>query len=157
MTQPTTYDDLFAIDGMTDREAQTIAAVLPYLPDDERIVAFDPTRYFPPDGNPTSDADKVDRFTQYHRPIIPDGRWYRAARKESLHDGHVFLKPTPHGGNFMRFRVADVTIIEPSDQTDYRFDDAPNATLTDFGITSPYFDTVPTDDDRFDRYPRIPA
>lgn len=164
---PTTYEDLrHAV--RTDREALTLAAVLPNLPEDERIV--DVRGYYDKHVDDVfyeSDADAIDALRRYENPIVPGSDLYRVRLKwaggDRDDDGSWFegVEPVPHGRKTYAIDYRDLVEFVSVDAEDADYDDAPYHTLTDFGFPSPYFRpparTVDGGDEVFGRRPHLPV
>jgi len=160
---PKTYDDLYDA-GLSERDALTLAVVLPNLPSNERIIDLrgnsstyaGKTRTF----WETDEAERTE-FTKRATPIVPGSSLYRVApvlrEKLDRDDEFVGYYPRPHGRRTYHIDRWDVVEFVPVDADDYEFADHPQATLDDFGGPSPHFNPWYANRDAFDRDPHLPV
>lgn len=160
---PTTYDDLYA-EGMTEREALTVAVVLPNLPKGERIIALrpfggeEPCFGFPGAEWWETDEDTIDEFKRRTTPIVPGSNLYRVTvDHEKKYGDEVAVTPVPHGWRTFAIDPYDFDEYVPVAAEEYEFDDHDQTTLTDFGAPSPLFNPHFANRDAFERDPKLPV
>lgn len=161
---PTTYEDL-RNSVRTDREALTLAAVLPNLPEDDRIIDLRGyTDKYTGTVRYETDDDIIDDFVRHETPIVPGTDLYRvriATGGIGLDDDtYRGVEPVPHGRRMYGITRTDFSEFVPVDVEDAEYEDAPYHTLTDFGFPSPYFRPPARTidgDEVFERKPRLPV
>lgn len=163
---PTTFDDLRNA-VRTDREALTLAVVLPNLPEDERIV--DLRGYYDKYADDVffeSDDRAIEDLRRYETPVVPGSDLYRVRLKwvggDRDDDGSWFegIEPVPHGRRTYAIDYRDLVEFVSVDAEDAEYEDAPYHTLSDFGTGSPYFRPPARRADGgevFDRRPHLPV
>lgn len=157
---PTTYDDLRNA-VRTEREALTLAAVLPNLYENECVI--DIRGYTDPAGRTwfETDEDVLAELRRRETPVVPRSDLYRVhiltyADDNSKEAAYKGVLPIPHGFKAYDVNRADLVEFVRVDPEDADYD-PPYRTLDAFGCGSPYYNPYYANRDAFDREPHLPV
>jgi len=162
---PTTFEDLRNA-VRTEREALTLAAVLPNLPDDDRVIdlrgqadGYTGRVHYDTDG-PTLEA-----FRSHVPAIVPGSDLYRVridtkdGKNANGDDDALYLgvEPVPHGRGTYAIDRRDFAEFVSVDPEDAEYDGTGQATLDRYGFGNPYYNPYEANRDAFGRDPHLPV
>lgn len=149
--KPTTFDEL-RDRCPNERDAVTVAAVLPNLPAGESLIVLHGNA----DGYET-DRQTIEDFRKRHTPIRRGSHIYRVEVDVDGAPGDKReVTPVPHPRRSYHISVWDFRELQPTRDTRSIDFDSDQTTLSTYGSPSPFFNTRP-DSTAYDRKPHLPV